>query len=184
MKFFKMILISFLSIFIISFVTIGINSVSADNEFEEKYENHGEDDDRGEDAYEEIGEMVGWGTVIAMGAAGILFPIRKSAKWIITNYPKSKNIFITLSKFFRKYHLLIGIIALALSIFHGIAMYLSEGRLEREGIIGIGAFIFMMIAAIFGTILFKNKKVKSLRTTHTILIAFALLIAFVHIITS
>ena len=46
MKFFKMILISFLSIFIISYVTIGINSVSADDDFEEKYENHGEDDDR------------------------------------------------------------------------------------------------------------------------------------------
>ena len=134
--------------------------------------------------YEEIGEMVGWGTVVAMGAAGILFPIRKSAKWIIKNYPESKNIYISISKFFGKYHLLIGIIALALSIFHGVAMYLSEGRLEGQGIIGLGAFILMVIAGIFGTVLFKNKKVKSLRTTHTILIAFALLTGFVHIITS
>ena len=63
-------------------------------------------------------------------------------------------------------------------------MYLSEGRLESEGIIGLGAFIFMMIAAIFGMVLFKNKKAKSLRTTHTILIGFALIIALVHIITS
>ena len=28
-------------------------------------------------------------------------------------------------------------------------MYLSEGRLESEGIIGLGAFIFMMIASHF-----------------------------------
>ena len=74
MTFFKMLLISFLSIFIISYVTIGSSLVSADDDFEEKYENHGEDDDEEEGAYEEIGEMVGWGTVIAMGAAGITIP--------------------------------------------------------------------------------------------------------------
>ena len=74
MKFFKMILISFLSIFIISYVTVGSNFVSADDDFEEKYENHEEDDDGEEDAYEDLGKMVGWGTVIAMGAAGIFIP--------------------------------------------------------------------------------------------------------------
>ena len=45
MKFFKMILISFLSIFIINYVTVGSNFVLADRDFEEKYENHDEDDD-------------------------------------------------------------------------------------------------------------------------------------------
>ena len=80
--------------------------------------------------------------------------------------------------------MLIGIIALALSIFHGVTMYLSEGKLESEGIIGLGAVIFMMVAGILGTVLYKNKKVKSLRTTHTILIAFALIIGFVHIFIS
>ena len=174
MKYLKMLLLSFLFVFTLSYVSIGSNLVSADDDYEEKYENHGEDDDREEGAFKEIGKVVGWGTVVAMGAAGVIFPIRKSAKWVITNYPKSKNIFISISKFFGKYHMLIGIIALALSIFHGVAMYLSEGKLEREGIIGLGAVIFMIVAGILGTVLYKNKKVKSLRTTHTILIAFAL----------
>ena len=158
--------------------------MSADDDFEEKYENHGEDDDGGEDAYEEIGKMVGWGTVIAMGAAGILFPIRKSAKWIITNYPKSKNIFIKFSKFFRKYHLLIGIIVLALSLFHGVAMYLSEGEIGKGRDYWNRGIYFHDDRSHFWNGLIKNKKVKSLRTTHTILIGFALIIAFVHIITS
>ena len=78
----------------------------------------------------------------------------------------------------------IGIVALALSLFHGVAMYLSEGALEIEGIIGLGAFILMMIAGVFGTVLFKNKKVKSLRTTHAVLMAITLLIGFIHIIIS
>ena len=86
-----MLLISFLSIFIISFVTIESNFVSADDDFEEKYESSWEDHE--DEAYEEIGKMVGWGTVIAMGAAGIIFPIRKSAKWIITNCPEVEKYF-------------------------------------------------------------------------------------------
>ncbi|WP_342431514.1 hypothetical protein [Neobacillus sp. FSL H8-0543] len=183
MKNLKMFLISILFVFGLSYVVIESNQVSADDDFEEKYEIHEEDDDE-EGTYEEIGKTIGWGTVIAMGAAGLIFPIRRSAKWIITNYPKSKNIFISISKFLGKYHLYLGLIALALSIFHGVAMYLSEGKLESEGIIGLGAVIFMMIAGILGTVLFRNKKVNILRTTHTTLIAFALLIGFVHIITS
>jgi hypothetical protein len=181
MKSFRMLLISFFAIFVISFVTIESNFVSADDDFEEKYEYHGED--REEEAYENIGEMAGWGTVLTMGAAGILFPIRKSAKWILTNVPEVKSIFISISKFFGKYHLFIGIVALTLSLFHGVAMYLSEG-LEIEGMIGLGALILMVLASIFGTVLFKNKKVKSLRTTHTVLMAITLLIGFVHIVTS
>ena len=108
--------------------------------------------------FKEIGKVVGWGTVVAMGAAGVIFPIRRSAKWVITNYPKSKNIFISISKFIGKYHMLIGIMALALSIFHGVTMYLSEGELGGKGIIGLGAVIFMIVAGILGTIFYKTKK--------------------------
>lgn len=110
MKLIKMLLLSLLTIFSISFVTIGNNFVSADNEWEEKYETHGEHDkfkekyetdgeyDDGEEgAFGEIGKIVGWGTVMAMGAAGILLPIRKSAKWVIKNVPKFKNIYILIN---------------------------------------------------------------------------------------
>jgi hypothetical protein len=183
MKYFKMLLLTFLAIFILSFGTIENSFVSADDDFEERYENQGKGHEE-EEPYEDLGEMAGWGTVIAMGAAGVIFPIRKSAKWILTNYPESKGTFRSISKFFGRYHLLIGTVALALSIFHGVIMYLSEGSLETEGVIGLGALIVLMIAGLFGTALFKNKKVKSLRTTHTFLIAFTLLIVFVHILSS
>jgi len=184
MKYFKMLLLTFLAIFILSFGTIESSFVSADDDFEERYENQGKGDDDEEEPYEDLGEMVGWGTVIAMGAAGVIFPIRKSAKWILSNYPKSKRTFRSMSKFFGRYHLLIGTVALALSIFHGVIMYLSEGALETEGVIGLGALIVLVIAGLFGAALYKNKKVKRLKTIHTILIGFTLLIVFVHIISS
>ena len=134
-------------------------------------------------AYEEIGEAVGWGTVIAMGAAGLIFPVRKSAKWIITNYPESKNILISISKFFRKYHLFIGIIALVFSTFHGVTMYLSEWELKSRD-------YWIRSSPInddrwhFRNNLIRNKKVRSLRTTHMIIMAIAFFIVFVHIIIS
>ena len=183
MKYLNMLLLSFLFVFTLSYVSIGSNHVSAEDDHDEKYENHeGDQKVEGEDgAFKEIGGVVGWGTVVAMGAAGVIFPIRKSAKWVITNYPKSKNKFIWLSKFIGKYHMLIGIIALALGIVHGVTMYISEGELEGKGILGLGAVIFMIVAGIFGAVLNKNKKVKSLRTTHTILIVFAIMIVIVHI---
>lgn len=183
MKFIKMLLIAFFSIFIISYATIENNLVSADDDYEEKYETH-EDKDDGEEAYEDLGETVGWGTIIAMGTAGLIFPIRRSSKSIITNYPKSKKAVLSISKFVGKYHLFIGTIALTMGIIHGVTMYLSEGNLESEGIIGLGAFLLMMLAAFFGTILFKNKKMKSLRTIHTALIAVTFLVGFIHIISS
>ena len=133
---------------------------------------------------EEIGEMVGWGTVIAMGAAGVLFPIRKSAKWILTNYPEVEKYFYSLSKFFREISFVDWNNCFSFKSISWNCYVSKRRRLEREGIIGIAALIFMVIAAIFGTVLFKNKKVKSLRTTHTILITFTLIIGFVHIITS
>lgn len=183
MKCLRLLLISFLFVFAFSYVIIGSELVSADDDYEEKYEFHEEEDDD-EGAYEDMGEAVGWGTVITMGAAGLIFPVRRSGKWILTNYPKSRKIYIFISKALGKYHLFIGIMALALSIFHGVAMYLSEGELEGEGIIGLGAVIVMLIAGILGTFLFKNKKSNTLRTTHTILIVFALLIGFAHIVIS
>jgi len=184
MKFFKLLLISLLATFTINFVTIESNTVSADDDFEEKYEHHGEEGDSVTEKYEDIGKLVGWSTVIAMGAAGVIFPMRRTSKWAIKNIPELKSIFISISKFFGKYHLFIGIIALALSISHGMIMYISEGELETEGIIGLIAFSFMLIAGVFGTLLFKNKKMKNLRITHTLLIGFALFIVFVHIIAS
>ena len=43
MKYLKMLFISFLFVFTLSYVTIGSNLVLADDDFEEKYENYEED---------------------------------------------------------------------------------------------------------------------------------------------
>ncbi|NMD69714.1 hypothetical protein HHO41_05395 [Bacillus sp. DNRA2] len=185
MKTLQMVLMALLFVFALNFVTTGNNLVSADDDDDKKYEQYEGGEERGEDSpYEDLGKTVGWGTVIAMGTAGIIFPLRRSMKAVTTNFPEAKKGFIALTKFFGKFHIPIGIIALGLSIFHGITMYLSEGELESEGIIGLGSVVLMAIAGIVGAVLFKNKKAKSLRTTHTILIAFALLIGAVHIFAS
>ncbi|WP_071394769.1 hypothetical protein [Bacillus tuaregi] len=182
MKVLKMLLIALFFVFSLSYVAVGSNVVSADDDYEEDYENH--DEEEKEEIYEELGETLGWASVIAMVAAGLLFPFRKSAKWIVIHYPRLKTHYISIVKFFGKYHLAIGIIAFAVTIFHGVTMYLSEGKLGDDGIIGLGSGILMVIAGIIGFFLFKNKKVKILRTTHMILFAFALLIGVVHIIAS
>ncbi|MDR4887791.1 hypothetical protein RGU12_09560 [Fredinandcohnia sp. QZ13] len=178
MKYIKMLLLPFFIVFTLSFIIVGNTPVSADHGFDETYEQH--DDEDG--IYEDVGKAVGWGTAITLGAAGFIFPIRRSMKWLISNYPKSKKTFISTSKFFGKYHILIGILALALSIIHGVTMYVSEGELESDGIIGLVAVVLMIVASLFGLILSKNKKEKKLRNTHMTLIAFTLFIVFVHII--
>ncbi len=182
MKKLKMLFISILVIMTINYVTTASNLVYADDDFEKYHENH--EGVKGEDSYEDIGEAVGWGTVITMIIAGLIYPIRRSMKLVITNFPGLKKMYISISRFFGKYHIFIGIIALVLSIIHGIFMYLSDGELESEGIIGLGAVGLIVIASIVGSVLFKNKKVKSLRTTHTILIVLAFLVGAIHIFVS
>lgn len=185
MKTLQISLFAFLFMFALNFVPTGNSHVSADDDDYEKYEYYEDGEEHGEDGpYEELGETVGWGTIIAMGAAGIIFPLRRSMKTVTTNFPEAKKSFIAFSKFFGKFHIPIGISALGLSIFHGITMYLSEGELESEGIIGLGSVVLMLIAGLIGAVLFKNKKAKSLRTTHTILVALALLIGVVHVFAS
>lgn len=184
MNFLKWFLISLLITFTIGFVTLDNHFGFADDDFDERHEYHYDDYKHEEEAYEDLGETVGWGTLIAMGAAGLILPIRKSAKWTIRKFPKSKRFYLSSSKYLGKYHLFFGIMAIVLSAGHGVAMYISEGELESEGIIGLVAFLLMIIAAVFGTAIFKNKKVKSYRTTHTILIVLALFIGLVHLFTS
>ena len=53
-----------------------------------------------------------------------------------------------------------------------------------EGIVGLIAFVLLLLAGIIGSVLWKDKKVKSLRTTHTALIAFSIIIGVFHILSS
>lgn len=185
MKHVAMIFLAFMFVMAFHFAISGNNLAFADDEHSEKYEHNQRGEHEKEDGpYKEMGKTVGWGTVIAMGAAGIIFPLRKSIKAVITNFPRTKKRFISLSKFFGKYHIVFGIVALALGSIHGLIMYLSEGELEGEGLLGLGAVLLMAIAGIFGAVLFKNKKRKTFRTAHTILISIAIILGLVHIISA
>jgi hypothetical protein len=175
---------AFLFVFVLNYAIPGSALVSADDDGE-KYEHHQKGDHEEEEGpYEDIGKTVGWGTVVAMGTSGILFPLRRSLKVVITNFPDAKQMVISISKLFGKYHFIFGILALALGTLHGITMYLSKGELESEGVIGLGAVAFLAIAGIFGAIVMKNKKAKALRTTHSILTGLAILIGLAHILFS
>lgn len=162
-------------------------SAFADDDFEKHNEHYewGNDKKESEDElYEELGEMIGWGTVITFGVAGLIFPMRRLTKWMITTFPTVKQMYISMTKFLGKYHILIGIAAIILSFCHGIIMYINEGELEVEGISGLGSVMLLIMASIIGVILFENKKVKSLRTTHTIFITFSMVIGLFHIFIS
>lgn len=154
--------------------------------YNDHFDKHHEHDKRHDEneTYKDIGETIGWGTVIAFVVAGLLFPLRRLTKTMITSYPSIKQTYISITKFFGKYHLLIGFITLILGSIHGILMYLHEGRLDDDGISGLVTMIVFAVASIIGLLLFKNKKVKNLRTTHMTLIAFTIAGGLFHIFIS
>ena len=183
MKSIKLLFLAFLLVVGFEYaINLGHN-VFADGDNHEYYQQH-DGHDREESPFEEIGKMIGWGTAIAMGAAGMLYPFRKALKFLLKKIPNAKNLIISFSKFLGKRHVHFGIIALILSIAHGILMYIKEGELELQGFLGLVSIILMVVAALFGTVLIKNKKAKRTRTNHTSLLVFALLIGAFHILFS
>lgn len=157
----------------------------ADDDFEKHHEHSEWDHHKKErEDFEDVGEVLGWGTVITFAVAGLIFPMRRLTKQMITTFPSIKQTYISITKFLGKYHLLIGIVTIILSSCHGIFMFLNEGRLDDEGISGLGAAIVFLMASFIGFFLFENKKVKSLRITHMILIAFSIVIGAFHIFIS
>lgn len=183
MRRFQLLFMALLIVLSLNYGIFANDIANADDFYQENYEHHGEDHEE-DSALEEIGELLGWGAAIAMGVAGLLFPVRKSAKMILTKIPNAKTFFITISRLLGKNHVFIGVLALGLSIAHGISMYVSEGKLESEGLTGVAAVLLMVIASIIGMILMKNKKAKSARTIHTTLLVFALVIGAFHILIS
>ncbi|GAJ41266.1 hypothetical protein [Saccharococcus caldoxylosilyticus] len=132
----------------------------------EHYEKHEEHEKSGEKAVKESGKLLGWGAVSIALSAGALFPLRRKTKWIIKTFPNAKQFFVSLLKLLTKWHMLIGAAAFALAAAHGIFMYFSEGKLETREYVGIIGTAFMGIAAIFGTVLSKNKASSSIRSAH------------------
>lgn len=176
----KLFLIAFFIIVGFNFVVHSNNHMFADGHGD-KYEHKGEHNDE-YDQLEEIGELVGWGAVIGMGLAGALFPIRRSSKILITKVPNAKGLVISASRWLGKLHVPIGITVIILTIVHGVSMYVGEGELEAEGIIGLVSFILLLSASLFGGFLIKNKKSKFFRKIHLILIILAVSIGVFHIL--
>lgn len=80
--------------------------------------------------------------------------------------------------------MLIGSFALLLGISHGISMLIAEPELELNTFIGIGSIGLMVIAAVFGTFLYKNKKSINTRKSHLFLISISILLSVFHILVS
>lgn len=160
-----------------------INLASADDDFENHqnyYESHHDD----ESPYEEVAGLIGWGTVIFLGAAGAIFPIRRFTKMVITYFPKFKKSYVFMVKKLGKYHLFIGLFALLLGTVHGILLYVSEWKLDSEGVTGLIVLLAMVVASIVGMVLTNNRKMKSLRTAHVILVVVIVLAGMFHIVIS
>ena len=169
---------------ILNFITISNDVVVADSDIDEEHEYYdGSNKEEQEDElYEEIGEVIGWCTIILIGAAGLLFVVRRIMKPVITTFPTSKQLYISFTKFLGKYHILIGVTALVLGIAHGLLMYFNEGKLDSEGIIGVAAVILFVIGAIDGAILNKNRKNKSARTIHMFFVALGVVLGIIRIV--
>ncbi|WP_332647601.1 hypothetical protein [Lysinibacillus sp. 54212] len=162
-----------------NYVVVADDDIDEEHEY---YEGIGNREEHEDELYEEIGEVIGWCTIILIGAAGLLFIVRRIMKPVITTFPTSKHHYISFTKFLGKYHILIGVTALVLGIAHGLLMYFNEGELDSKGIIGVAAVILFVIGAIDGTILNKNRKNKSARTIHMFLVALGVVLGVIHIV--
>lgn len=180
MKHLPLIIVFFLLVIVLGYGMNANTFVFADDDHGDYDHDREHDDDEG--PFEEIGEIAGWGTAILMGSAGVLFPIRRTTKILLKHLPSSKNVVIFFSKLFSKQHVFFGIIALFVGIGHGVFMFLDEGELEVEAFIGMSSILFMLVAALLGGFLIKNKKAKAVRKTHISLLVLSSFIAIIHII--
>lgn len=141
--------------------------------------------DKDQSITKQIGGVLGWGTVIFGVIAGMLFPLRRYSKLILQRYPSIRDQFRKGLRLLANYHPLTGLLALALSIGHGILMYIHEGELGAREWIGTFAVGLIIIAAIFGYRLYQKKKnLKELRKAHITFILIAAFLAAIHILLS
>ncbi|WP_243290948.1 hypothetical protein [Bacillus sp. FJAT-47783] len=145
-------------------------------EFEEKEESEEENE-----VLEEVGEWLGWATVIASVTAGSLFLIRRSASFFTKTFPNIKSYFIKLVRLLTKWHIAIGMIAVILAISHGVLFFFEEDEFSTHEYLGIVSVSLMSIAAVIGALLSKYKRNTSIRMTHISLLLIAGILAVFHI---
>ena len=154
-----------------------ISPAFADDDYE-----HYEDDN--DELIEEVGEAIGWGSVILGSAAFVLFPLKRSAKTLVKITPTEyKSKLGMVLRFFSKSHVVIGIFALILGICHGLLMYYEEGALSARDLIGVVSIVALFIGAILGTLVWKFRK-RSLLKPHFIVVLISGVTAVIHIILS
>lgn len=187
-KFSSIIVGTILTLIMIAGLSFAAQPILADDhdydvyELREHYSGHGGHEE--DEGMEEGGELLGWGTVAAMGGAVVLLPLRRNASKLMKAFPQEKNMIKSILKFFSNTHIWIGIVALGLSGVHGTLLFLHEGEFEFDIVLGILSFSLMIIAALFGMKLAKNKSLKNIRSIHIGLLAGAIIIAAVHILGS
>ncbi len=147
----------------------------------EFYNDHYDKHDENE-ALEESGELLGWGTVIAIGGASVLMPLRRSSRGLIKKFPNGKGRIISTLKFLGKSHIWIGALAILLSSIHGVMMYINEREFGFDEISGTISLGLMTIAAVFGALLMKNKGSKQFRSIHLGFLLVAVIIGAAHVL--
>lgn len=158
---------------------LNLSSVSADDH------RRNIDHDEEESWLEEVGESLGWGTVILASAAGILLPARKMVKPVKANYPSAQPYLTRLIKGLAKNHVWIGIMAVAISLVHGVSLYLAEGELELRDWLGVSASGLMIAAGILGiSMKMKKADMANKKKKHVHLFIVSGFFAVIHILVS
>ncbi|HHY74857.1 MAG TPA: hypothetical protein GX497_16840 [Bacillus bacterium] len=193
---FKLVAGSIIAIMVIFSLSLVANPSFADDDEHYKYRTGDNDKGRYDDYYgehgkgghekdgllEEGGELLGWGTVIAIGGAGLIMPLRRGSRSLIKKFPNTKNTIISALKLVGKSHLWIGSLAILLGAIHGVLMYIDEGEFGFEGVTGTISVGLMAIAAIFGALLMKKRGNNQLRSIHLGFLIVAVLIGAVHVL--
>ncbi|WLR52776.1 hypothetical protein LC040_07745 [Bacillus tianshenii] len=154
--------------------------VFADDDEYEEHEYEGEEEEENE-VVEETGELIGWAGMVSVGGAVLFFPLKRLAPVVMNNFSNYKKQYRDFLLFFKKWHVGFGILALSLSIFHGVLMFLAEGELEFREYVGIGAVIALILSAIFGSILTNKLNSSIVRMFHITSFVLVFLFAAIHI---
>ena len=181
----KKIVGSILALFILSFVAQPSFADDDHHKYRtgEYYNDYNDEHDENE-ALEEGGELLGWGTVIAIGGASVLMPLRRGSRSLIKKFPNAKSGIISTLRLVGKSHIWIGALAIILSIIHGVMMYINEREFGFDEISGTISVGLMAIAAVFGVLLMKNKGSKQYRSFHFAFLIVAVIIGAVHVLIS
>ncbi|WP_066172233.1 hypothetical protein [Bacillus marinisedimentorum] len=145
-------------------------------------DDHESEENDKEEWLEEAGELLGVAGAAAGVGAALLFPLKRTSPFLRKKVPSAKRWISTGLKLLLKYHIMIGLAALILTVLHGAGMYISEGELGPREWLGAVSIALIAAGSAFGFILNGNKKQQLIRTIHMIILGSAGLFAAIHIL--